>query len=162
MSRIMAVQAVLLVAAAVIPAVVPAWGQTTDPKASDASGHGPPAFVMTKDKEDSSTQGQTSPTKDDKKKAASERPVQGLVTDADGKPIVGAVVQLKNMRSLQVRSYITREAGATYYFSGLNKDVDYEVKAQFNGKNQRPAHAEFVRYETGTGAESSDQVILVM
>jgi hypothetical protein len=129
MSKIMAVQAVLLVAAAIVPAL----GQTTDPKATDANGNGPPAFVMTKDKEDSSTQGQTSPTKDDKKKTAAERPIQGLVTGADGKPIVGAVVQLKNTRTLQVRSYITRDAGS-YYFSGLNKDVDYEVKAQFNGK----------------------------
>jgi Carboxypeptidase regulatory-like domain len=133
MSKIMAVHVVLLVAAAVVPAIVPALGQTTDPKATDATGNGPPAFVITTDKENSSTQGQTSPTKDDKKKTAAERPIQGFVTNADGKPIVGAVVQLKNMRSLQVRSYITRDAGS-YYFSGLNKDIDYEVKAQFNGK----------------------------
>ncbi len=132
MSKIMAVKAVL-VAAAIVSAIVPALGQTTDPKATDATGNGPPAFVSTTDKQDSSTQGQKSPTKDDKKKTAAERPVQGHVTDTDGKPIVGAVVQLKNMRSLQVRSYITREEGS-YYFSGLNKDIDYEVKAQFNGK----------------------------
>ena len=137
MSKIMAVQAALLVAAAVVPAIVPAWGQTTDPKATDANGNGPPAVVMTTDKKDSSSQGQTNPTKDDKKKAAAERPIQGLVTDADGKPIVGAVVQLKNTRTLQVRSYITREQGS-YYFSGLNKDIDYEVKAQFNGKTSAP------------------------
>ncbi len=129
MSKIMAMQAVLLVAAAIAPAL----GQTTDPKATDATGNGPPALVLTTDKENSSTQGQTSPTKDDKKKAAAERPIQGLVTGADGKLIVGAVVQLKNTRTLQVRSYITREQGS-YYFSGLNKDIDYEVKAQFNGK----------------------------
>jgi hypothetical protein len=129
MSKIIPLEAALLLAAVIVPAL----GQTTDPKATDASGNGPPAVVITTDKKDSSTDGQTSPTKDDKNKAASERPVQGLVTDADGKPIVGAVVQLKNMRSLQVRSYITRDAGS-YYFSGLNKDIDYEVKAQFNGK----------------------------
>ena len=137
MSKIMTVQAVLLVAAAVVPVIVPAMAQTTDPKATDASGNGPPAFVMQKDKQDSSSQGQTTPTKDDKKKSAAERPVQGIVSDAGGKPIVGAVVQLKNMRTLQVRSYITRDEGS-YYFSGLNKDVDYEVKAQFNGKTSAP------------------------
>jgi hypothetical protein len=125
----MAVQAALLVAAAIVPCL----SQTTDPKATDATGNGPPAVVMTTDKQDSSTQGQTGPTKDDKKKAAAERPVQGHVTGADGKPIVGAVVQLKNTRTLQVRSYITRDQGS-YFFSGLNKDIDYEVKAQFNGK----------------------------
>jgi hypothetical protein len=122
-----------LMATLLVAAIMPALGQTTDPRATDATGNGPPAFVSTTDKQDSSSQGKTTQTKDDKKKASAERPVQGLVTDADGKPIVGAVVQLKNMRSLQVRSYITRDAGS-YYFSGLNKDIDYEVKAQFNGK----------------------------
>jgi hypothetical protein len=68
----------------------------------------------------------------DKKKAASERPVTGFVTDAEGKPVVGAIVQLKNTRTLQVRSFITREKG-DYYFAGLSKDVDYELKAQLNG-----------------------------
>jgi len=128
MSKIMTVQALLLTAAAAIPGL----SQTTDPKATDATGNGPPAFVMTKDKEDSSTQGQTGATKDDKKKAAAERPLAGFVTDASDKPIIGAVVQLKNTRTLQVRSYITHDKG-DYYFSGLNKDVDYEVKAQFQG-----------------------------
>jgi hypothetical protein len=132
--------AVLLLAAVVpvfVPVIVPVQGQTTDPKATDASGNGPPAVVITTDKKDSSSEGQKGPSKDDQKKFASERPVQGHVTDADGKPIVGAVVQLKNMRSLQVRSYITRDEGS-YYFSGLNKDIDYEVKAQFNGKVSPP------------------------
>jgi len=124
----MPVQVLLLAAAAVIPGV----SQTTDPRATDASGNGPPAFVSTTEKQDSSTQGQTSPTKDDKKKAAAERPLSGFVTDANDKPIVGAVVQLKNTRTLQVRSYITHDKG-DYFFSGLNKDVDYEVKAQSNG-----------------------------
>lgn len=128
MSKAMAAAALLLAAAAVAPGL----SQTTDPKATDATGNGPPAWVLTNDKQDSSTQGQTSPTKDDKKKAAAERPLSGFVTDATDKPIVGAVVQLTNTRTLQVRSYITHDKGE-YYFSGLNKDVDYDVKAQFNG-----------------------------
>lgn len=129
MSKIIAVEAVLLAAAAILPAL----GQTTDPKATDATGNGPPAVTITTNKENSDTQGQKAPSKDEQKKAAAERPVQGHVTDADGKPIVGAIVQLKNTRTLQVRSYITRDEGS-YYFAGLNKDIDYEVKAQFNGK----------------------------
>ena len=67
-------------------------------------------------------------------KASPERPVSGFVTDADGKPVVGAVVQLKNTRTLQVRSFITRDKG-DYYFAGLSKDVDYELKAEFGGKS---------------------------
>lgn len=105
---------------------LPCVAQTTDPKATDMNGNGPPAFVMTK--------GQDAPlSKEDKKKALLERPIHGVITDADGKPVVGAVVQLKNTRTLQVRSFITHEKGE-YYFTGLSKDVDYEVKAQFSGK----------------------------
>jgi hypothetical protein len=114
----------LLLAAAVI---VPAYSQSTDPKASDMTGNGPPAFVLSKGQSDGA------PSKDEKQKAAVERPIKGVVTDADGKPIVGAIVQLKNTRTLQVRSFITKEKGE-YYFAGLSKDIDYEVKAQFSGK----------------------------
>jgi hypothetical protein len=47
-------------------------------------------------------------------------------------------VQLKNTRTLQIRSFITRDKGE-YYFAGLSKDVDYEVKAQFAG-HLSPSH----------------------
>ncbi len=116
-----ALQLILLAAAA----IVPAWSQSTDPKA-DSTGNGPPAFVL------SQGQGDNKPTKDEKKHATVERPVSGVVTDPDGKPVVGAIVQLKNTRTLQVRSFITREKG-DYYFAGLSKDVDYELKAQASG-----------------------------
>ncbi len=58
------------------------------------------------------------------------RSVQGAVEDATGKLIEGAVVQLKNTKSLQVRSFITQRRGA-YYFHGLSTDVDYELRAEF-------------------------------
>lgn len=60
------------------------------------------------------------------------RALQGTVTDPADQPVKGAVVQLKDMRTLQVRSFITQEQGA-YHFSGLKTDVDYEVKADFSG-----------------------------
>jgi hypothetical protein len=44
----------------------------------------------------------------------------------------GAVVQLKNTKTLQIRSFITRDNGA-YYFHGLSTDVDYEIRADFDG-----------------------------
>ncbi len=62
------------------------------------------------------------------------RNLQGQVTDPDGKPAVGAVVQLKDTRTLQVRSFITQDDGE-YRFSGLRADTDYEIKAEFNGMN---------------------------
>lgn len=112
-------------------ATIPAWSQSTDPKASDMTGNGPPAWVLSKGQSDGV------PTKDEQKKAAVERPVKGVVTDADGKPVVGAIVQLKNTRTLQVRSFITKDKGE-YYFAGLSKDIDYELKAQFSGKASKP------------------------
>jgi hypothetical protein len=60
------------------------------------------------------------------------RSVQGVVTSADEKPVSGAVVQLKNTKTLQIRSFITQENGS-YYFHELSSDVDYELKADFRG-----------------------------
>ena len=60
------------------------------------------------------------------------RSVQGAVQDSDGNLVAGAVVQLKNTKTLQVRSFITQKEG-TYSFLGLSKDVDYELKADFQG-----------------------------
>ena len=60
------------------------------------------------------------------------RNLQGQVTDPDDKPVAGAVVQLKDTRTLQVRSFIT-QANGDYRFSGLRADTDYEIKADYNG-----------------------------
>lgn len=60
------------------------------------------------------------------------RTVQGEVTNAAGGPVNGAVVQIKNTKTLQIRSFITKEEG-TYYFHGLSPDVDYELKAEYQG-----------------------------
>jgi protocatechuate 3,4-dioxygenase beta subunit len=59
------------------------------------------------------------------------RSVQGTVFDSSEAPVNGAVVQLKNTKTLQIRSFITKENGA-YYFHGLSPDVDYELKADNN------------------------------
>src|SRR5437016_8191658 len=66
------------------------------------------------------------------KEDTSTRALQGTVTDPEDKPVVGAVVQLKDMRTLQVRSFITQDGGS-YHFSGLKADTDYQVKADYNG-----------------------------
>lgn len=60
------------------------------------------------------------------------RSLQGQVVDPDDKAATGAVVQLKDTRTLQVRSFITQENGE-YRFSSLRTDTDYEVKAEYNG-----------------------------
>lgn len=60
---------------------------------------------------------------------ATTRSVEGTVTSAAGAPVAGAVVQLKNTKTLQVRSFISKEDG-TYAFHGLSTNVDYELKAE--------------------------------
>jgi len=70
----------------------------------------------------------------DKKKSDDQglRSVQGTVSDTAGNPAAGAVVQLKNTKSLQIRSFITKDHGS-YYFHGLSPDVDYELRAEYQG-----------------------------
>jgi hypothetical protein len=67
-----------------------------------------------------------------KKGAETTRSVQGIVTAADETPVVGAVVQLKDTKTLQIRSFISKENGA-YYFYELSPDKDYELKADYQG-----------------------------
>lgn len=63
---------------------------------------------------------------------ANIRTVQGVVNNSDGQAVNGAVVQLKNAKTLQIRSFITRDNG-TYYFHGLSTESDYEISATYNG-----------------------------
>src|ERR1700686_3673111 len=62
------------------------------------------------------------------------RSVTGVVTDAGGAPVAGANVQLKDSKTLQIRSYITHDDGA-YHFAGLSTNVDYELKAEHEGRS---------------------------
>ncbi|MCZ2154171.1 MAG: carboxypeptidase-like regulatory domain-containing protein [Bryobacterales bacterium] len=61
------------------------------------------------------------------------RAVEGVVSDASGNPVNGAIVQLKDTKTLQIRSFITRENGA-YLFQGLKKSVEYELKAKYKDR----------------------------
>jgi Carboxypeptidase regulatory-like domain len=67
-----------------------------------------------------------------KKGAETTRSVQGIVTVADDSPVNGAVVQLKNSKTLQIRSFITKDDGM-YHFYDLSPDIDYELKADYQG-----------------------------
>jgi protocatechuate 3,4-dioxygenase beta subunit len=69
--------------------------------------------------------------KKSKKEESTLRSVQGTVVDNEDKPVVGAIVQLKDVRTLQMRSYITK-ANGEYHFSSLKVDDDYEVEARNN------------------------------
>jgi histidinol dehydrogenase len=62
------------------------------------------------------------------------RSVQGVVTDNADTPLEGAVVQLKDTKTLQIRSFITKQNG-TFHFHSLNPDIDYELRAEHQGAN---------------------------
>lgn len=63
---------------------------------------------------------------------ANTRSVQGTVTDASGKLVANAVVQLKDTKTLQIRSFRTGADGG-YHFAGLSTNVEYELKADYEG-----------------------------
>jgi hypothetical protein len=68
-------------------------------------------------------------TRAERREEASQRSVTGMITGVDDKPAVGAVVQLKDMRTLQIRSFITQTDG-TYHFYELKNDIDYQLTAR--------------------------------
>jgi hypothetical protein len=71
--------------------------------------------------------------KGERKKAESnERSLTGTIVDKADAPVEGAVVQIKDTKTLRVRSFLTKGDGK-YQFHGLSMDTDYEVKAERQG-----------------------------
>ena len=64
------------------------------------------------------------------------RAVRGTVTDERGQVLVGAIVQLRNNATLQIRSYITQNEGE-YHFEELSTEVTYKVQASYKGTYSR-------------------------
>src|SRR3569833_584874 len=77
------------------------------------------------------------PQEKQEKKNPAERSVHGTVSDAAGNPVAGAVVELKNKRTQEIRSIITRDKGA-YLFNGLIKDDDYQLTASQKDHESKP------------------------
>lgn len=69
-----------------------------------------------------------------KKDDGSVRALQGTVKMPDDTPVESAVVKLKNVKTLQVRSFITKPDGS-YSFGGLSTNADYEIWADHQGKS---------------------------
>lgn len=74
--------------------------------------------------------GNWTPGKKEKPRDPTIRNLQGQVLLPDDKPAEGAVVKLKNLKTLQIRSYITQRDGK-YVFQNLSRNVDYEIKSDF-------------------------------
>lgn len=60
------------------------------------------------------------------------RSIEGSVLDKGGSRVPGAIVLLKDSKTLQVRSYVA-QADGTYHFFGLSTDINYELRAQAKG-----------------------------
>lgn len=76
-------------------------------------------------------------SREERREEANSRAVQGIVTGVGSAPAQGAVVMLKDLKTLQVRSFITQTDG-TYHFSGLKADVDYELTAKSGDDSAGP------------------------
>lgn len=61
------------------------------------------------------------------------RSLQGQVMDDREAPVAGAVVYLKNTKTLAVKTFIVDKDGS-YRFNALSPNVDYEVYAENQGK----------------------------
>ena len=76
------------------------------------------------------------PAAKDKEDDKPTRTVKGLVTDEAQNPLPQAVVQLKNTRTMDVKSYYT-DAQGRFYFAGLDPNIDYEIKAMAKGLREK-------------------------
>ena len=59
----------------------------------------------------------------------STRTIEGLVLTSSGAIVAGAIVLLKDNKTLQVRSYIV-QADGSYHFFGLSTEVNYTLRAE--------------------------------
>lgn len=65
-----------------------------------------------------------------------QRVVSGAVMGEDGKPVVGATVFLKNLKSKEIRSYSTTADGR-FRFAQVNMVEDHELWAERSGKKSQ-------------------------
>lgn len=67
--------------------------------------------------------------KEKKNKTVTSRGIKGVVIDAGGQPIQGALVTLSDMKSKETWTFVTKADGK-YHFDELSLVVDYEVIAR--------------------------------
>src|ERR1700761_8840657 len=65
-----------------------------------------------------------------------ERVVQGKVELASGSMAKGAIVYIKNAKTLEVRTYISTADGS-FRFGQLKPDANYTVWAEYQGKKSK-------------------------
>ncbi len=68
--------------------------------------------------------------------ATAQRVILGKVLTTTGAPIQGAIVYLKNTKSLEVRTYISTQDGS-YRFGQLSTESDFTLWAESGGKKSK-------------------------
>jgi hypothetical protein len=81
------------------------------------------------------------------------RTVRGFVVDKSNSPVSNGIVYLKNLRTNQIRSYISENDGK-YRFSGLDPNADYEIHAE-KDKEKSATH-------TVSSFDSRKEIVLVL
>jgi hypothetical protein len=69
-------------------------------------------------------------------RGVTNRSVEGIVRDAANAPVRGAVVYLKDTRTLAIKSFLSDDDG-NFHFGQLSPTTDYEIYAEFSGKHSK-------------------------
>ena len=65
-----------------------------------------------------------------------QRTIEGKVHDRNDQPLKGAIIYLKDSRTLAIKSFISDEGGV-FHFGQLSQNTDYELYAEFQGKRSK-------------------------
>jgi hypothetical protein len=68
--------------------------------------------------------------------ASAPRNLTGTIFDKADHTVPSAIVYLKNTRSLGVTTFIAEQDGS-YRFNNLSPNIDYEVRAESNGRKSQ-------------------------
>jgi hypothetical protein len=100
------------------------------------------------------------------KKESPVRSLSGTVLNSDDAPVAHAVVHLKNLKTLGIKTYIADKEGK-YQFNGLSRNIDYEFYAELDGRksstktlssfDSRPKAMINLRIEVAAPKEQSKQ-----